>query len=194
MIEAVLLTGGRSSRMGCDKSTLLWQGRPLAEVIASRLLDVVERVTVLGRTPIAGCHFLQDRDAFEGPLAALSHFSPEAGAVFVSACDVPAFDEKLLTLLSDRLERHPSVHAVLPDIGHSLQPLAALYRAEAFTLIPTLTAEGRRSMMSWVDTLWVETVDSEELTKHGLDPACVQSVDTPEMLASLIAQVSTRTV
>lgn len=194
LIEAVLLTGGRSSRMGQDKAALLWQGVPLAEVLAQRLLSVVERVTVLGQSPVPACAFVRDAQAYLGPLTALSSFSPEAEFVFVLACDIPAFEQSLVTVLLERLQRHPSVHALVPDVDHHLQPLCALYRAEAFTMIATVTAEDRKSMMSWIEALWVETFSEEELIKCCLSAHCVRSVDTPEMMEETLRQLGTRTV
>jgi len=67
----VLLAGGLSSRMGCDKALLDWRGRPLIE----RQLDVlrasgVDEVRVSGDRP--GHPGIADREPRRGPLGGLA--------------------------------------------------------------------------------------------------------------------------
>ena len=185
-IEAVLMTGGKSSRMGTDKSRLLFDGEPLAARMVRLLSEVTEKVTVLGREPTPGSVFVEDKSTFAGPLVALAGFVPEARTVFLASCDLPHFDPKLVTFLVKRIESHPSIIAVVPSIDHHLQPLAALYRTEAFDMISTVHAEGRDSMMSWLETLWVERIEESELYAEGIDPTSLKSVDTPEAWAKTV--------
>src|SRR5258705_10434172 len=49
-IEAFILAGGASSRMGTDKSQLLIGEKTFNEHIAATLLEIVETVTVVGRS------------------------------------------------------------------------------------------------------------------------------------------------
>ena len=91
-IEAILLTGGASRRMGVDKAALTVGGMPLGEKIARELAKTCDRVTVLGKHPIPGLEFLADEGDYEGPLLALSRFKPTRQHVFVASCDLPLFD------------------------------------------------------------------------------------------------------
>jgi len=185
-IEAVLLTGGKSSRMGTDKASLLIEGEPLGVRLARLLAEVTEKVTVLGNEPISGCEFLRDESAFAGPLVALSRFIPQAQTVFLASCDLPLFNPKVVAVLGERLGSHPSVMGVVPFIAHRLQPLVALYRAEAFGMISTLHAEGRESMNAWLDALWIEQMEEGELVDNGIDRKSLMGVDTPEALAEIM--------
>lgn len=189
-IEAALLTGGKSSRMGLDKASLIVDGEALGERTARLLSLVSEQVTVIGRHRIPGYPFIEDSAAYPGPLPALGSFSPEARLVFLSACDLPLFDASLVTFLADRLESHPSVMAVVPCVGRRLQPLAAIYRAEAFGMISTVRAEGRDSMMAWLEALWVERVEEDELQSAGIHPVSLTSADTADTLIALLSHRS----
>ena len=96
-IEAVLLTGGASRRMGEDKAALLVDGEPLGHRTARVLAEAGYPVTVLGAEPLEGHGFQRDASPHEGPLTALRRFKPTAEAVFVAACDMPVFDSRLVS-------------------------------------------------------------------------------------------------
>lgn len=156
-IEAVLLTGGASRRMGQDKSKMLVMGEPLGERIARLLAWAGYSVTVCGREPIPGHAFLADAEEFAGPLVALSRFKPTQEFVFVISCDVRGFDPRIVGRLADEIGGND---AVIPSRDDRLQPLCALYRSTAFDLLLELVASGERRIFGWVDRLAVRQVDT----------------------------------
>ncbi|MBS1722889.1 MAG: molybdenum cofactor guanylyltransferase [Armatimonadetes bacterium] len=177
-VEAVLLTGGGSRRMGSDKAKILVDGRPLGEVLAQELASVTGRVTVLGQEPLEGYAFLADQKAQAGPLSALRSFRPTADFVFVCACDLPRFNRTVVTSLQDFMGDHD---AVIPSVEGRLQPLCALYRAEAFALVPS----GAQSMTAWIEMLRVKTVTEDDLEELGVPLLAVLGANTPGEWSSL---------
>ncbi len=142
---AVVLAGGRSSRMGRPKALLDWHGTTAVE----HVVGVVQEGTDGGpvcvvrapgqRLPPLGAIVVDDTVAHAGPLAAL-----HAGLValgdhveVVFACGVdtpllaPAFVRAVLGALQDGDD------AAVPVIAGRAQPLLAAYRA---TLTPVLEA------------------------------------------------------
>ncbi len=184
MIEGVLLTGGASRRMGADKARLMVDGEPLAERIARSLAEHCSRVTVLGREPLDGCDFLEDQEEFAGPLIALSRFAPTADAVFVVSCDLPRFDGRLVPFLDSLRD---GWQAVVPQADAHLQPLCAVYSAEAWTHLNHTVEEGKRSLMAWLERLRYRTVDPEEIADAGIDPLAIRGANSPEEWARLRA-------
>lgn len=182
-----MLTGGASTRMGCDKARLTVQGQPLAERIAGQLGRLGIPVTVLGNAPIEGHQFLADVASYEGPPAALARFVPSADAVFVSACDLVRFDERVVDLLAGLLG---SEDAAIPEVGGRMQPLCALYRASAWQELSAALEAGNRSMMAWVDRLDVRMVSESELANAGLDPRCPLGVNTQEELELALSNLA----
>src|SRR5690242_14358652 len=102
-IEAVVLTGGASTRMGQDKATLSVGGTLLAVHIATELSKVCEPVTICGREPVAGFPFLADDLESHCPLVALSRFGPTRPLVFVASCDLPLYDSSVVADLAARI-------------------------------------------------------------------------------------------
>ena len=99
MPAALLLAGGRSTRMGSPKALLQWQGVPLVAHMASVLVSVADPVIVVAAAdqklpPLpAGVEIAVDAQPEQGPLEAMSAgmraVDGRAEVVFVSAVDVP---------------------------------------------------------------------------------------------------------
>jgi hypothetical protein len=94
-VNAVVLVGGKSRRMGRPKQTLIRGGVTLAEIAVAAVQGSVHRVVLAGHGPVpeslGGLELLADIPGPSGPLggilAAMRH-SPEATWI-VSACDMP---------------------------------------------------------------------------------------------------------
>lgn len=178
-VEAVLLTGGASRRMGTDKASLMIDGRPLAERVAAELAEVCDPVTVLGREPLEGYLFLADKGEYEGPLAALSRFEPRKEKVFVASCDLPGFSHELVAFLHTRVG---ASEAALTEMDGRLQPLCAIYDRRAIGTAKDLVKKGERRVMTWIETLDKVVVSSSE----SPSPHWVKNVNTPSELKDFI--------
>ncbi|MEZ0325696.1 MAG: molybdenum cofactor guanylyltransferase [Fimbriimonas sp.] len=181
-IEAVILTGGGSRRMGRDKATLPIDGKAQAQRIVDSLRAEGIAVTTLGREPTPGAAFIADQEEFAGPIAALSCFEPREDKVFVGSCDLPRFDPRLVRLLAECFEGD----ACVPVSDGFRQPLCALYASLAFGELQAMTEEGLRCPTKWLDRLKVRLVLEEELIRLGGNPDWTRGANTPEELARLI--------
>jgi molybdopterin-guanine dinucleotide biosynthesis protein A len=181
-IEAVILTGGGSRRMGRDKATLPIDGKAQAQRIVEALLAIEVCVTTLGREPTPGAAFIADDEEFAGPIAALSRFEPRAAKVFVASCDLPRFDARLVSILDGCMDGD----ACVPVSDGFRQPLCALYSRSALAELPDLVRDGLRCPTKWLDRLRVRLVPEDELRQLGGDPNWTRGANTPEELARLI--------
>ncbi len=100
-IIGVVLAGGRSSRMGTDKSSLRWQGQRLLDYMIKLLLaSGVDRVLVSGN--IAGYDCIPDDQPASGPgraLSAVLNHLPAHNWVLVTPVDMPLLTVELLRRL-----------------------------------------------------------------------------------------------
>src|SRR6476661_338105 len=130
-ISAVLLTGGESRRMGKDKATLLFRGRPLwqNQVDLLRTLQPKE-IFVSARTNPpwrpSGVQFVSDEPPSRGPLSGLSATLARISTdhLLALAIDMPLMTESYLRLICNLVE--PG-RGVLPMIGNRAEPLVAIY-------------------------------------------------------------------
>ncbi len=133
MYDAVVLSGGRSSRLGgVPKSSLLFGGSSLLARTCGAVGEA-RRLVVVG-TPFhelpPRAELIREDPPFSGPAAAVSaavvHLEAEpAPWVLVLACDMPRIDNALPALIAGA---HATGASVLAHDGGRDQPLAALYR------------------------------------------------------------------
>jgi len=140
-IEAYILIGGRSSRLGTDKAFVQIGETTLAE----RALNTVRESLIASRTTfVAGSEtqfaiqaigldapFTFDLVEGRGPLgglhAALSYTQSEW--IFLLACDYPFISPELIKLLADEISNDSGVVVPVQPDGR-LQPLCAFYNVK----------------------------------------------------------------
>jgi molybdopterin-guanine dinucleotide biosynthesis protein A len=135
---AIVLAGGRSTRMGTPKAALEWHGSTLLRRVTGIAARAVDGPVVVVRAPgqalpALPAEFELADDAHEGrgPLAAqavgLAAIGDRAQVVYLTGVDVPflhpAFIRRVLALLG------PLDDVALPRAHGFAQPLAAAYRA-----------------------------------------------------------------
>jgi len=140
-IEAFILIGGRSSRLGTDKAFVELGGRTLAQRAVENVRRGLspERITMVAGSSTqfaieaitADTPFIFDLLEGRGPIgglhAALSYASTPW--IFVLACDYPFVSSELIGLLADNVD--DEYGAVVPEQDDGrLQPLCAFYKVE----------------------------------------------------------------
>lgn len=104
--QAILLAGGRSTRMGRDKALLAWQGRPLIDHMLDRLREAgASRVHVSGDRPAYGG--IADAWPGRGPVAGIASVLPACGdgPVVVVPVDLPLLGSGRVAELVHALSR-----------------------------------------------------------------------------------------
>ncbi len=134
-LSAVLLAGGESRRMRCDKATVEWRGRPLWKWQIEKLraarpekIFVSARSDPLWRPP--DVELILDMPPSRGPLSGLAATlgAIETGHLLALAIDMPLMTIEHLQLLCSRAA---SGTGVIPMIDGKAEPLAAIYPKEA---------------------------------------------------------------
>jgi molybdopterin-guanine dinucleotide biosynthesis protein A len=181
-IEAFILVGGASSRMGSDKSKLELDGQTFTQRIAGTLREVVTAVTVVGREShdlqLPGTNDIYPQwGALGGVHGALATCQSEWA--FVVACDLPFVTKDLLNRLASMREDYEAVAPIQKD-GRP-QPLCSLYRVEPCLRQATRMIEaGERrpvDLLKRVNTRWLPFVQLQDL--QGAERFFV-NINTPE--------------
>ena len=170
-----MLTGGRSSRMGCDKALLPFRGGTLVESVA-RAVELATGSAVLVGNPQVYRHLgypaIPDLYPGAGPLGAILTAFDHSSADWnvVAACDMPELSGEFLRLLVDAADGD----AVVP-MGPSgrLEPLCAVYHRRSRPVLERAFGRGRRSVRAALEDLRVTLVSVPEVSPF-------QNVNTPE--------------
>jgi molybdenum cofactor guanylyltransferase len=147
---AIILAGGRSSRMGADKSLLSVDGQPIIERICERLAGRFDQILISANEPeklaFLGLEVVPDRIPGQGPLmgiaSALEASTSELN--FVVACDIPRMHIALVEEMLAEADRS-GADVVVPMTGsEEYEPLFAVYRKSALEGINKVLSSGGR--------------------------------------------------
>lgn len=179
--SALVLSGGRSSRFGRDKTAALVGGTSLLDRVLAGVADATEVVVCGPRVEVAfPVLWTREDPPGGGPLAGVAAGLPRVTTqtVLLLAADLP-FSPPLVPALLGRLAR-TSADAVVPvDGAGRRQPLAAAYRTEPLRAATSgLQPVAGRALR---DLLAVLTV--HEVPARDLPPRALLDVDTPAELA-----------
>lgn len=186
-VLGVVLTGGRSSRMGRDKALLEVGGTAMAARVAAALrAGGAGTVLAVGGDHAGlarwGVVAVPDEHPGTGPLGgvvtALRH-GARRGAVttVVLPCDLFRPDAELVARLLDALDASSGAPAAVARVDGRIEPLHAAWRTTAGKAVAAAFAAGERSPVRVLSALCAVPVE-------GLDPATVLDIDTPDALAS----------
>lgn len=181
-IEAFILAGGASSRMGTDKSRLMLNGQTFIDRIAQSLSDFASRITIVGQHSedlrLASVIDIHPKwGALGGIETSLANCQTEWA--FVIACDLPFVTSDLCRRLSSCRESYDAVVPIQNDLIP--QPLCALYRVgPCLDQVTELIRRGLRrplDLLQSVNTKWVPFTELEDLA--GAQNFFV-NINTPE--------------
>ena len=187
-IEAAVLCGGGSTRMGRDKATLPYRGEPLALRVAQALGACFARVRLVGKAgelPELGLETIVDRSperaALVGVHAALA--ACQASAVFVAACDLPDVDPRLVLALAALAPTDGGADVVAPLGPRGPEPLLAIYRPRLLPEVERRIAAREFALHALLGAAKCLFVPEREL--RALDPelASLRNFNRPEDLA-----------
>ena len=192
-IGAIVLAGGRSRRMGQAKESLRMGDSTLLCRAVETLEDWAYPVIVVARDaeqklpplPIE-IDTIYDGTPDQGPLlgilAGIRFLQGRCDAVFVTGCDVPFPDGKVIDWLAEQLGDGDVVMARTDD---KLQPLGALYRMSLLPTIEELVKKGVRTPRSLAEDGVLPAGKARILTEAEVDTYDPErkflcSVNTPE--------------
>ncbi len=153
---AVLLAGGRSTRMGGDKRMLAFGGRSLIERSFEALSVMFDEVLVGSNDVPPGVpaeSVVCDEPAGVGPIGGIAGSIAAAShdIAFVVACDIPRFDQGLVSSLFRAVVRNEI--AVPVDRTGRYESLFAVYRKSTLPVIRKLIHEGEYRIRRAYDNL-----------------------------------------
>ena len=184
-VSAIILAGGRSSRMGRPKASLKFGSSTLLERIVAEMKKVFDDIVVVASPTdlieIAGVRTIHDETDYAGPVGALERgmLATPNEIAFACSCDVPFVSADLNLALAGMLGEHD---AVIPNVDGKLQTLHAVYRKKCAKVLATMRGKGEHRLNEIVNFAKVRIVPEDEL--RALDPKVDMrsffNVNTPE--------------
>lgn len=185
-VGAVILAGGRATRMGGeDKGLVCLKGKPLVCRAAEKLMPVCARVVVSANRNLAAYRALgltvvtDSLENFPGPLAGWHSAMDALTTDYVVSipCDVPFFPADMVEKLYAALVARPDQACAAVRAGGFPQPTAAMMRRTARSSLAQYLAKGEHRVRGWLESAGCVWVDFGDLQAFA-------NINTPEELAA----------
>jgi molybdenum cofactor guanylyltransferase len=190
-VSGVVLAGGRSTRMGQDKASLVLDvedGRTLLQRVVDALGDVADEIVVVAAPgqalpAVTSSHSVvvtYDAVEGEGPLFGMATGLAAASApvVLVMGVDHPFLQPGLLRLLVEQVRA--GHRWVLPIAERRPQPLCSAFNRDALAVIRAHLAAGDRAPMAVAADLGMLRLPPEVWEAADPQGLSFVDVDTPE--------------
>ncbi|HHE31834.1 MAG TPA: bifunctional molybdenum cofactor guanylyltransferase MobA/molybdopterin-guanine dinucleotide biosynthesis adaptor protein MobB [Chlorobaculum parvum] len=181
-LHGLVLAGGQSSRMGCDKATLSYHGANQLERTAALLGGVCDEVFISCRAEqiesyatSAGVKAIADSYLDMGPLGGLlsaQRQRPDA-AWLVAACDFPLLDEAAIATLTKARNPFRFATAFLSGDRDRPEPLLTIYEPKSRRRLLEAHASGNNSLRSFLCSNRVLLVEPH-------DPSALFNANDPD--------------
>lgn len=173
---AVILAGGKSTRMGTDKALLRYQGKPLIAHVAAVCQQHVQEVIISSNDP-EKYRFLKKRIVLDsmpgqGPLAGIiaGLRASTTPYVFVCACDTVRIRRHMVTQMLSRAYGFDAVIPCAPD--GFFEPLFAVYKRTLRARIERAFNRGVRSVR--------QALTGSKVLLYTIEKNGIFNINTPE--------------
>jgi molybdenum cofactor guanylyltransferase len=184
-LTVAIQAGGKSTRMGVDKSFVLFEGRPMIEIVKNQVSRLGEETILISNN--SGPYAYLDLPIFPdiypdtGPLGGI--FTALKAAryehVLVVACDMPWLN---LPLLQHLISLKDSADVVVPRWNKFPEPLHALYNKRCIAPIEERLKANQLKITGFFAEVKVRFVDQEDIARFDPQGLSFTNVNTPEDL------------
>jgi molybdopterin-guanine dinucleotide biosynthesis protein A len=185
LLTVAVLAGGRSSRMGTDKSFVPLLGKTLIQHVLDRVAGLGASTMLVTNRPDDYAvlelpmftDVLPHRGSLGGLYTALT-YSPTPYTLCV-ACDMPFLNPALLAHLASLREGYD---VIVPRIGDNLEALHAVYSKRCLEPIRTRIEQDRLKVIGFYDAVQVQYVEEATIRRFDPDLRSFVNVNTPDEL------------
>lgn len=188
--SVAILAGGKSSRMGTDKSFVELLGKPFIEHIIARVSDLGHQETILiTNRPDAYGHLhlpmftdiLPEKGSLGGIYTAIHH--SQNPYTLVIACDMPFVNPALLRYMIG-LSADTQYDVIVPRVDDYPQGMHAVYHKACLGPIRAQLDANRLKVIGFYDQVRVRYLDKPEYQVYDPEGMSFSNINTPEELAS----------
>ena len=188
-MTGIILSGGKSTRMGENKAFIEIEGVPIIRRIYTLFKELFQEVIIVTNQQELFKNFdskiysdlLPNKGALGGLYTGL--FFSTFQYSFCVACDMPFIKKPLVQYIIDNIKGED---VIVPRTQDGLQPLHAVYSKNCLDPIKKIMEQGKYKIIDFYNRVNVKIVEEKDFTL--LDPLRESfiNVNTPEELHSII--------
>jgi len=178
--------GGKSSRMGTDKSFVNFHGQPMIEVIIDRLTGLGDEVILITNNQTDYTHLglpiFGDIYEDHGPLAGIhtAVFHAQHPHILMVACDMPWLNRDLLAYMISQKE---TADIIVPRWQKFPEPMHAIYSKKCLPAIEADLDAKLLKIIGFYRNVSVNYVERDVIGRFDGNGRSFANVNTPEDLA-----------
>ncbi len=182
-MTAIVLAGGKSSRMRRDKALLELGGETMIGRIIKLLSPLFKEVIIVTNSPRKYSRFkarvVKDVSPGKGPLMGLYSGlkASKHTCNFLIACDTPLLNTELIEYMKENAK---SYDAVVPVCDGRAQPLFAIYSRKCLGAAKRGLDSGALKMQIFLEHLKVRYLAEEQTKRFDPNGTCFLNVNTQE--------------
>ncbi|NEO87836.1 MAG: molybdenum cofactor guanylyltransferase [Spirulina sp. SIO3F2] len=175
-MASLILAGGKSTRMGQDKASLMLQGQPLLLRVAQVATQVSDRCHIITPWPeryqtmvqaqLPAVQWIREHGLGHGPLVgfaqglvAIAATESTPNWILLLACDLPNLDPQVLGQWCGQLPAVKSnILAMVPKVGDRWEPLCAFYRPAILPFLEGAIAQNQTAFQALLNHLPVQPI------------------------------------
>jgi len=188
-VTGIILSGGKSTRMGEDKAFIELEGVPIVRRIYTLFKELFQEVIIVTNQQELFKNFdskiYSDLIPNQGALGGLytGLFFSTFQYSFCVACDMPFIKKALVQYIINHIEGED---VIVPRTEDGLQPLHAIYSKNCLDPIKIIMEQGKYKIIDFYNRVNVKIVEEKDFTV--LDPLRESfiNVNTPDELHSII--------
>ncbi len=180
-MTAVILAGGKSSRMGSNKAFLKLKGKTFIELQIALLREIFDNIFISANTPseyeYLNLPIIKDIYPGKGPLGGIytSLMNSNSFHTFMLACDMPFVGTELIKQLKDLTKEYD---VVIPKNKRGLEPLHAFYSKSCIGPIKRKLDENSLRIISFLPQVNVKVVELDRLSTSNSIKDSVKNLNT----------------
>ncbi|NEN90689.1 MAG: molybdenum cofactor guanylyltransferase [Okeania sp. SIO3H1] len=153
-LVALILAGGKSSRMGKDKALIPWQNIPMLKRVYQVASECTEKVYIITPWPEKYQHILPTECEWlteiktEGPLVAFTQGLAQINSdlILLLGCDLPLLNLDIIQTWATQFNQlSPEILALVPKTSQGWEPLCGFYRQQIKIELKKSLEQGNRS-------------------------------------------------
>jgi molybdenum cofactor guanylyltransferase len=186
---AIILTGGKSSRMGRPKALLSFGNEPLIAHLVRQLERKFKLVVVVAapdqELPPLPAKVVRDKVAYQGPVGGIYYglMAAIGTGAFVTSCDAAFLNLPLISFLTSRLSNYD---VVVPYWQNRFQPLHAVYRRNVVPLLKEQLERGELRPIFLYDRVRTRKVTEQEIRRFDSEGLSFFNMNAPDDYAQAL--------
>ncbi len=180
-MNAVILVGGKSSRMGTNKAFLELKGKTFIELQIELLREMFDEIFISANTSseyeYLNLPIFKDVYPGKGPLGGIytSLINSSSLHTFMLACDMPFVEPELIKHLKDLTKEYD---VVIPKSEKGLEPLHAFYSKKCIDQIKKSLDENNLRIISFFPHVNVKVVELDSLASSARFKDSIKNLNT----------------